>query len=158
MKISGVFTIVLVATASPAAAQPLPKEDTGRVSYRHQKSSHRDERPRDGDWVQLASPTPASHGTEFVVIGKEQGEFNRVRIDPAQGRVIVRRVRIYFDDGKQKVVDVDKIIDVHRNNPAIIDLDTAKAIDRIVVTTEPQTKGSYAIYAAVGTGEVVGER
>ena len=48
----------------------------------------------------IATPTPASHGTEFVVVGKEQGSFGKLRVDADKGKVIVRRVRIYFDDGK----------------------------------------------------------
>src|SRR5947207_2753224 len=153
MKIPGVFAIVLVGASSIAAAQPQPKEDTGRISYNEKKQRSQGP-PRDGDWVQLATPTPANHGTEFVVVGKEAGEFGRLRISPSDGKVIVRRVKIYFDDGKQKIVDVDKVIDAGRKNVALIDLDAPKAIDRIVVTTEPQTRGSYAIYGATGGGGV----
>jgi len=49
---------------------------------------------------------------------------------------------------------MNKVIDAARNNPALIDLDAHKAIDRIVVTTEPYTRGSYAIYGTAGTGGV----
>ena len=153
MKIPGVFAIVLVGASSIAAAQPKPKEDTGRISYSDKKQSKR-ATPQDGDWVQLATPTPASHGTEFVVVGKEAGEFGRLRIAPSDGRVVVRRVKIYFDDGKQKTVDVDKTIDANRGNAAFIDLDSAKAIDRIVISTETGTRGSYELYGAAGTGGV----
>src|SRR2546423_1839852 len=115
MKIPGVFAIVLAGASSIAAAQPMPKEDTGRISYTEKQKAQRDT-PRDGEWVELASPTPASHGTEFVVVGKEAGQFRQLRIDPSAGRVIVRRVKIYFDDGKQKIVDVDKVIDAQHKS------------------------------------------
>ena len=158
MKIPGVFAIVLVGGSTVAAAQPMPKEDTGRISYSEKKQAQRDrDAPRDGEWVQLATPTPASHGTEFVVVGKDAGEFSQLRIDPSAGRVIVRRVKIYYDDGKQKIVDVDKIIDASRKNNALIDLDAPKAIDRVVITTE-QGRGSYALFGAAGGAGAVARR
>jgi hypothetical protein len=153
MKIPGVFVIVLFGAATAASAQPTPQDNTGRVSYRD-SAKHKTATVEDGGWVQLASPTPASHGTEFVVVGKELGQFSQLRVSPADGKVIVRRVKIYFDSGKQKIVDVDKSIDAHRKNAAIIDLDHAQTIDRIVITTEPQTRGSYAIYGTAGEGGV----
>jgi hypothetical protein len=151
MNIRRVFAIVLFAASSVATAQPKPKEDTGRISYNEKIARQQRENPQDG-WVQLATPTPANHGTEFVVVGKDAGEFDQLRIAPSSGTVIVRRVKIYFDDGKQKIVDVDKIINAERNNAALIELDSPKPIDRVVITTEPQTRGSYALFGAIAGG------
>lgn len=153
MKIPGVFVIVLFGAATVASAQPAHEDNTGRVSYKDTAKGKPDT-AQQGGWVQLASPTPASHGTEFVVVGKELGQFSQLRVSPAAGKVVVRRVKIYFENGKQKIVDVDKVIDANRKNPALIDLDQPSAIDRIVITTEPQTKGTYAIYGTAGEGGV----
>ena len=139
---------MVVAAGAVAAAGPKHEENTARYSYKDDGPVDHTARP-DADWVQLATPTPASHGTEFVVVGKEAGLFTRLRLDASSGTVIMRRVRVFFDDGKQKVVDVDKVMRAQRGGTASIDLGGPKAIDQIVVTTEPQTKGSYAIY---GTG------
>ncbi|HTR56511.1 MAG TPA: hypothetical protein VMJ10_37815 [Kofleriaceae bacterium] len=147
MKIRGVFALVVVAAGAVASAEPKPEENTGRLSYKDDEpvdhTAH-----ADPDWVQLASPTPASHGTEFVVVGKEAGLFRRLRLEAATGTVIMRRVHVFFDDGKQKIVDVDKVMRAQRGSTEWIELGEARAIDRIVVTTEPQTKGSYAIYGS----------
>lgn len=151
MRIPGVSAIVLVAGASLAAAQPRHEENTGRVSYKEPRPAQN--APDNSGWVQLATPTPASHGTEFIVVGKEAGKFAQVRINASTGRVAVRKVKIYFEDGKQKVVQVDKILDAHRKGAHVIELDAPRAIDRIVVTTEP-SHGSYAIYGTAGTGGV----
>src|SRR6267142_105263 len=121
MRIPWVFAIVLVGGSTIAAAQPKPKENTERLSYNERTKPPKHDSPRTGDWVQLATPTPASNGTEFVVVGRDAGAFSRLRIDPSDGKVIVRRVRIYFEDGKEKLVTMNKVIDAARNNPALID-------------------------------------
>ncbi|HEY1555611.1 MAG TPA: hypothetical protein VGF94_12325 [Kofleriaceae bacterium] len=152
MKIPAVFALVVASAATVASAQPKPEENNERLSYKDDKPLDRaDPAVRDGDWVQVSTPTPARFGTEFVVVGKEQGQFAQLRFDASSGAVIVRRVHIYFDDGEQKVVDVDQVLRKH-GRTATIDLGTPKPIDRITVTTEPQTKGSYEIYATADTG------
>jgi hypothetical protein len=71
----------------------------------------------------------------------------------------VRKVKVFFGDGKVRTVQVDKTL-TENHKPAFIDLGDAKLIDRIVVTTETHTKGEYAIYGSAGGGEggVVGSR
>jgi hypothetical protein len=146
MRISRVFAIVLAGAGTTATAQPLPKEDTARISYIERKQAHAQPK-RDGDWIEIASPTPASHGTEFVVIGKDAGELGQLRITPSEGKVMVRRLKVYFDDGKQKTVDLDKVIDARHHRSVIVELGVPRTVDRIVVTTEPYGGGSYSVYA-----------
>lgn len=150
MKIPGVFTIVLVAGAATASAQPVHHENAGRVSYKDDRPTQHTA-PQDG-WVQLATPTPASHGTEFIVVGADQGQFAQVRVDASKGRIELRRVTVYFVDGHHKTIDVDRVIDARKHGSELIDLHAPVAIDRIVVSTEPQSRGSYAIYGTGGTG------
>jgi hypothetical protein len=149
MRIPSVFAIVLVGTAGIASAQPKQEENNERVRYGDHDADKRDAARHDA-WTQLATPTPAKHGTEFVVVGKEQGNFDKLRLDADSGRVIVRRVKIIYDDGQQKVVDLDRVL-AGKHKSATIDLQGPKAIDRIVVTTEPETNGMYAIYGSSGT-------
>jgi hypothetical protein len=143
MKFSTGFAIILVGVAAVASAEPAREEVSGRVSYTEKRAPH-----SDSTWLQLATPTPAKHGTEFVAVGKDAGSFAQLRIDATAGKVALRRVRVVFEDGKQKIVDVDRVLG-GRHKSAIIDLDAQKPIDRVVVTTEPYTNGQYAIYGAV---------
>jgi hypothetical protein len=148
MKIPAVFALVVVSAATVASAQPKQEENNERLSYKDDKPLDRAApAEHDGDWVQLATPTPARHGTEFIEVGKEQGQFAQLRLDATAGSVIVRRVHIYFEGGKQKVVDVDQVVRAH-GRVAHIDLGSPKAIERMVVTTEPQGHGSYEIFAS----------
>ena len=150
MKTSALFTLILVGAAATATAQPAPVEPSGRVSYTDNNAAvPKVERPQSGDEVQLATATPANHGTEFVVIGKESGAFSKLRLAAANGRVIVRKVRIFFDDGTTKTVQVDAILDASRGHEATIDLKGVKSIDHVTVSTEPG-RGSYVLYGIAG--------
>jgi hypothetical protein len=151
MRLSAAFAIVLSLAASVTSAQPGPDENTERVRYSDFDTAHPGRNPADqGDWVQLATPTPANHGTEFFAVGKDVGTLAQLRVD-ADGKVIVRRVKIIFADGKQQIVDVDRLLG-GKQRSATIPLTSPQPIDRIVVTTEPGTKGSYALYGSSGAG------
>lgn len=154
MRYLAVFVSVVVAEA-PAASAPPKQEDTPKQEENTARVRYGDEGPPKSDapgheagtWQQLATPTPAKHGTEFVFVGKEQGAFDKLRIDAEKGTVVVRRVRIYFDDGKQQVFDVDRALTA-KHRSAVVELKGAQPIDRVVITTEPQGGGAYALYGS----------
>ena len=149
MRSSALFTVVLVGAGTVASAQPRQEETSGRISYKQQTPAPP---RRPAQWVQLATPTPARHGTEFIVIGKDAGYFSQLRVSAVQGSTVVRRVKVIFADGTTKTMEVDRSIGGQRS--AQIDLREAKAIDRVVVTTDA-TNGEYAIYGAPSPGAVV---
>jgi hypothetical protein len=148
---------------SLAAAQPatesLPKkeETSGRVTLRDTEKGARPPRSP-GGWIEIASPTPAKHGTEFIVVGGEDaGMFSQLRIDAAKGRTAVRQVRVWFADGTRKTFPVGRTISDKGRKYTIVDLGTPKAIDQVVIKTDDLGRGEYAIYGssgASGGGEV----
>jgi hypothetical protein len=150
MRITSVFAIVVIGASGVATAEPRREENTARLRYGADGEAPPDA-PQVGEWTQLASPTPAKHGTEFVFVGKDQGTFAKLRIDAERGRLIVRRVKIYLDNGKQQVVNVDSVLG-GKQKSATIDLKTPGPIDRIVITTEPQGNGTYGVYGSSGVG------
>jgi hypothetical protein len=158
MKVSVVFTMILVGAAATATAEPKQEETSGRVSLNENKP-HDDAPRQPGDWVELASPTPAKHGTEFVIVGKDAGAFSKLRLQAAKGKTIVRKVKVFFADGDDKfavkTVQLDKILP--QGKSTYIDLGDSRTIDRIVVQTETYTGGQYAVYGSSGDG-VVGSR
>ncbi len=151
MRIPSGFAIVLVAATGVAAAQPKQEENNERVRYGDTDKPKHDAARDDSGWKQLATPTPVKHGTEFIEVGKDQGNFDKLRVDADKGRVVVRRVKIFFEDGKQQVVEVDKVLD-GKHRSAEIDLKTQQPIDRVVITTEPHGSGEYALYGSSGPG------
>src|SRR5438128_437727 len=99
MKFHGVFAVLVVGATSVATAQPKQQENSGRVSYSETEAASRDPK-RDGEVVELATPTPANNGKEYIDVGEEAGRFSAVRLDAHDGRVIVRKIRIEYADGK----------------------------------------------------------
>jgi hypothetical protein len=154
MKSSAVFTLILVSAVATASAQPEPAEPSGRVSYTDSAAAAKPAAAQQSAGeVQLADPTPANHGTEFIVVGKDAGSFSQLRLAATSGKVTVRRVRIFFADGTQRAVDVDSVLATGRD--ARVDLNGAKAIDRVTVATDTGP-GSYALYGTAASGNVSG--
>jgi hypothetical protein len=159
MKTSVLFALIVVGTATTSAlAQTKTEESSERVSLNDKDVPAKPATVRPGDWVELAIETPAKHGKEFIVVGKNAGAFGKLRLDAGKGKVIVLRVKVYFDDGASKVYVVDKRLDAKRHKSTIVDLKTTKPIDRVVVITETYTKGEYALYGASSSPGVVAGR
>jgi hypothetical protein len=155
MRLPTLFTLIVVGAASTATAEPKQEETSGRVRISENSDATTDAPRQPGEWVEIASPTPAKHGTEFVIVGKEAGYFSKLRVDGAKGKTVVRKVKVFFLDGKAKTVQLDKTLTTGKS--AFVNLGDAKAIDRVVVTTETHTNGHYSVYGSAGGG-VVGSR
>jgi hypothetical protein len=138
MTTTALSALLLALSASLVSAAPEDKETTERVSY----SGKAQDAAADEAWVELASPTPASHGREFIQLDEDAGPFVRLRIDAVAGRPTIRTVRISYRDGKQRVVRIDKVLSA---KPAVIDLGGPKRIERLVVVTEGSKKMTYSV-------------
>jgi hypothetical protein len=166
MRASALLTCLLLsagvasAEAPPTskAADTKPETEVGRVSLEESKESDTPRAP--SQWLELADPTPAKHGTEFIVVGAQQGSFSRLRVDAAKGRTVVKHVRVDFSDGSRKTYKVGKTVTKNGRKFAEIDLGVTKPIAQIAVTTDRQTKGEYALYGSSGggTGTAVSSR
>src|SRR5262245_24922948 len=100
MKIALGFAALLAFGAPAVSAAPADKGSTERVSYT-------DPRGRDAPstWIQLASPTPARHGREYIAV---DARYAVLRIDATTGQPRVRSVRIRYTDGTERVVELDQ--------------------------------------------------
>jgi hypothetical protein len=158
MRSSALFTVIVLGIGATASAEPKQEETSGRVRLSDKNDKAADAPRQPSDWVELASPTPAKHGTEFVIVGKRAGSFATLRLDAAKGKTIVRKVKVFFSDGKSKTIQVDTVLTANRR-PAFVELGATKPIDRLVITTEPYTSGEYAVYGSSGAGgDAVGSR
>jgi hypothetical protein len=100
-------------------------------------------------WVNLASPIPSRHGVESIAIGRQAGAFRSLRIAAVSGTVGLRSVRVEFSDGRMATFFVARRLD--RDAPStIIDLESPRLIDNIVVMTAKKPAGSYAVFGAQG--------
>ena len=164
MRISSVIALVLVAaiTSSTGSAQPR-EERGGRVPWPGERvRPHRPPPPphRAGDWVNLATPTPTHHGTEWISIGRNAGAFSTLRIDVVSGTVNVRTIRVDFSNGEIARFYVGKHLD-RRHPSAFISLSQPRWIDRIAITTSRWPTGMYTVsgsWAPVPNQDTVASR
>ena len=169
MKLSAVFVVVAMtslAAAEPAKPRPpkpeptAPKTDeaSGRVSYVEPESDAdaKQEAPRaTGQWVEIASPTPAKHGTMYIMVAEDAGSFSQLWLAPAKGTTVVKSVHVFFTDGTDKRYRVGTTITKKGRKFAVVDLKGNKMIDRVAVNTV-RGKGSYALYGASGSSAETG--
>lgn len=160
MKSSTVFALIVAGHVGTAYAQPKQEEISGRVSLDDDATGDSDALRSSSEWVELATPTPAKHGTEYLVIGANAGTFSQLRLEPASGRTDVVKVKVFFANGDTKTVRLDRTLSTKRKKSAYVDLGSPKPIDHIVITTETYTNGTYALYGtAMRAGvTVVGTR
>jgi hypothetical protein len=123
-------------------------EAAGRVSYTAPIAKPRPE-PK-SQWVQLGTPTPVGHGTEYFMVGKESGQFARLRLELTDGWVIVTRIRVHFVDGMVQTSSAYRRLNGHHRSE-FVELDSVKAIESIDVSTESWTRGSYQLSGFQGS-------
>ncbi len=158
MRTTTIFAIIIVGTVAPATAEPKREETSGRVSLNDKAGDPSDDAPRaPSAWVELASPTPAKHGTQYIIVGADQGGFGKLRVDAVKGAVPVKQVRVTFSDGKTKAFRISKRLDAKRQKSLYVDLPTTKEIDQVVVVTDARSRGQFAVYGS-GTGGVIATR
>jgi hypothetical protein len=142
--------LITLLAATPSVAEP-KTESVERVRYDTKRPPPRaNARPMDGA-VELASPTPARHATEYIIVDKGAGPFDRLRVDTT-GKVILRRIKVYFADGTRRVIPVGKTLYPTRSS-TVVELRHDAPIEQIVVDTEP-TRGSYTVHGLRPTGSV----
>jgi hypothetical protein len=156
MRSPTVLALIVLGSSTTALAEPKQEESSGRVSLKENDATNDPPRVA-AEWVELADPTPAKHGKQFIIVGRESGYFSRLRVDAAKGRTYVRHVRVLFDDGTSKTVRLERAVSTKKRKSAIIDIaDEPRAIAQIIVTTDREG-GQWSLYG-IGTGGVVGSR
>ena len=115
-----------------------------RDRYDHYGQSHwsRDFR---GRWVGLARAFSARTERQFIHV--DGGRYRRLRVEAVRGEPVIRKIAIEFGDGTAQAVDVDMRLTSGAGE--VIDLNGgARNIKRIIVYSDPRSRGSYSIYGA----------
>ncbi len=139
---SAITTLLFAASASVVAAEPSKTETAPRVSYTDKGA---DANAAPNGWIELASPTPAKHGRQYITVDEDAGPFTLLRLDAAAGRPMVKAVRVLHTDGSGRLIRVEKRLDPKR--PAYVELRGARAIEHVVVITDGRS-GSYTLHGA----------
>lgn len=141
MRSLAISALILAAAPGVVSAAPAKDETGERVSYSGERA--RTSLPADGEWVEIASATPASHGREYITV---EGRYGLLKIDAAKGRPVVQTVRVVYTDGKERVVRIGRALG-GKSATAIIQV-TGAPIDHVVVHTNPKSKGAYVVQGA----------
>ncbi len=139
MKAHAIALLRIVESVS-LASPPEHEERAERVSYKGDKANAP---PADG-WIELATPTPARNGREFIPVSADAGTFTMIRIEASSGRPIVRSVRVDYADGAHRFVQLDQVLRTGAA-PTLIDLHGAHELQRIIVVGDPDSRGSYRV-------------
>ena len=156
MKYAAVFAFILAGAVATASAQPEPTEPSGRVSYTDQAAPAKPAAAQQGSEVQLASPTPASHGTEFIVVGRDAGQFSQLRLAATSGKVIVAASASSSMTARSRRSTSTRSSTATAGKDATVTVKAATAIDHITVTTEPG-HGQYALYGTAAHGNLTAQ-
>jgi hypothetical protein len=140
MKITAISGLLLVVAAQVVSAEPTKEETAERVSYSGKKA--KPPAPTE-DWVELATPTPAAHGREYITV---DGQYGQIKIEATKGRPLVRSVRIDYRNGKHKVVKLDRLLG--RGASTTIQIQGQHDITQIVVDTDWKSRGMYTVHGA----------
>ena len=150
MRITALSAMLLAGATALVSAAPVDKETTERVSYKDKARRTAPSATDDSGWIELASPTPARHGREYIGVA-DGVPLVRLRIAGHLGRTVVRTVRVDFKDGTSRTVRLDQV--VSKDKPAYVDLRGPKRVERLVVVTERAAKAEYTVHGEPsGTG------
>ena len=143
--------MLLAGATALVSAAPVDNETTERVSYTG-KTRRAAPATNDDGWIEIASPTPASHGREFIEVDADTGPLVRLRIAGHTGRTVVQTVRIDFQDGKSRTIRLDQV--VSQDKPAYVDLRGPHRVERVIVATERALRADYIVQGEPAGGAV----
>lgn len=143
--------MLLAGATALVSAAPVDNETTERVSYTN-KARRAAPATNDDGWIEIASPTPASHGREYIELDRDTGPLVRLRIAGHRGRTIVQTVRVDFQDGKSRTIRLGQV--VSKEKPAYVDLRGPHRVERVVVTTERTARAEYIVQGEPAGGAI----
>jgi hypothetical protein len=99
-----------------------------------------------GRWRPLATGYSSRTERQFIKIGGE-GRFRKLRIEGVRGEPVILKVAVEFVDRTTQAVEYNDSFP--RGTGEVIDLNgDTRRIHRIIVYTDPRSRGSYSVYGA----------
>lgn len=152
MKRIALFTAAAMACSTAAMAQPRIVVRAPEVSvtwnreryegYEHSHWRH----DFKGRWTPLAQGYSSHTERQFINVGG-QGRFRKIRIEGVRGEPVILKIGIEFGDKTTQAVEYRETLP--RGAGEVIDLNgDARKINRIIVYTDPHSRGSYSIFGA----------
>lgn len=155
--------LTALAMAIPAAAHAQPygrpyDRDDQRRTYDRDRDARWDRDRYDrydrsrwagdhrGRWVPLARGVSARTERQFIHVGGD-GRYRRLWIEAVRGEPVIRRIAIVFSDRTRQVIEYRDALPA--GTGAMIDLHGRdRRIQRIIIHTDPWSRGAYSVYGA----------
>jgi hypothetical protein len=152
MKRIAFFTAAAMAFSTAAMAQPRVVVRTPEVSvqwnrerYQGYNDSHW-HKDFKGRWSPLATGFNAHTERQFINVGGPRG-FKKLRIEGTRGNPVIMKVLVEFADKTQQLMEYRDSFPAGTGEVIDLNGDT-RHINRIVVYTDPNSRGSYSVYGA----------
>ena len=160
MKSIALWTVLAMTASTMAFASP-----TGRVADRDEPhlsgragievTINRDHYDRYGDshwsrdfkgrWAPLTPSTSARGWSQFLPTASRH--YRKLRIEGLRGQATITKVAIQFDNGTTQIVDMNTPLP--GGTGEVLDLTGGvRTVHRVIVYSDPQTRGTYAVYGA----------
>lgn len=98
-----------------------------------------------GRWTPLARGYSSRSDRQFIPVRGEA--FRKLRIEGVRGRPVIQKIAIEFMNRSTQAVDLD--MELERGTGEVIDLNgDVRRINRIIVYTDPRSRGAYTLYGA----------
>jgi hypothetical protein len=123
------------------------RDDPGwnRERYERYEQSHwaRDFHSR---WVPLARGYNARTDRQFITLAGN-GRYHKLRIEGVRGEPVILKIAIEFSDRTGQAVESREALPAGTGE--VIDLNGGeRRINRIIIYTDPHSRGSYSVYGA----------
>jgi hypothetical protein len=98
-----------------------------------------------GRWVPIARGYSAHTDRQMINVGN--GRFRKIRIEAVRGQPLVTKIAIEFADQSTQAIEMDARLPA--GSGEVIDLNGGvRRVHRIIVYTDPNSRGAYSIYGA----------
>jgi hypothetical protein len=97
-------------------------------------------------WVPLARGYNARTERQFITLGGN-GRYHKLRIEGVRGEPVLLKIAIEFSDRTGQAVEYKESLPAGTGE--VIDLNGGeRRINRIIVYTDPRSRGAYSVYGA----------
>jgi hypothetical protein len=161
MKTIALWTALVMAASTAAYASPTGRvadrndaprtndhDHDGAVAHEHYDRYDRSRSGRDfhGRWVPLAQ-IASGRGERQFGPSINNNRFRKIRVEAVRGEPMILKVTIQFTNDSVQMLDVNT--NLRSGAGEVIDLNgDVRQIRRVIVYSDPQTRGSYTVYGA----------
>jgi len=144
------MAVPAVPTIASAQARVIVREPEvtvrwNREHYDRYENSHWHREFR-GRWTPLATGYNARTERQFINLGGHGG-YRKLRVESVRGEPVILKIAIEFADKTSQAVEYRESLP--SGTGEVIDLNgDVRRINRIIVYTDPHSRGTYSIYGA----------